>query len=252
MELHDRLVPFEASFNFRDVGGYETVDGHRVRPRTIFRSGPLQRMTAADLERVLAFGVRTVIDLRSSDELTEWGRFPETVTVDFHHLPFYERDALTITGPSAGSHSRESESAIGESYVLMAVAGRAAIATALQVIADTDEPIVFHCGSGKDRTGILTALLLATLGVPDASIGADYELSELALSQSIAWAEAHDAGMAAALAKLPAWKRHSSPEAIRVFLDRLRDHSGSIDDFLADAGVAPGVLERLRARLLEP
>jgi protein-tyrosine phosphatase len=244
MEIDERLVPLEAVFNFRDVGGYETVDGRRVRAGVVYRSGPLQRMTAADLERVLELGVRTVIDLRASDELSEWGRFPETDTVDFRHLPFYEHDVSKSTG--------ETESAIGNRYAQMAVGGSAAIATALRVIAERDEAIVFHCGSGKDRTGILTALLLSTLGVPDASIGTDYELSELALAPSIAWAEANDVGMAAALAELPPWKRRSSPASVRVLLDRLREGYGSIDAFLGEAGVTPEVLDSLRARLLEP
>jgi protein tyrosine/serine phosphatase len=233
VETGDRLVPFDAVFNFRDLGGYETVDGRHVRPRAVFRSGPLQRLTAADLERIRKRGVRTVIDLRSTEELTEWGRFPVTADVEFRHIPLYENDAR-------------------RSYAQMATTGRGALATALRVIAECDEAIVFHCGSGKDRTGILAALLLSALGVPDDSIGADYQLSELALAPSIAWAEANDPAMAAALANLPAEKRRSAPETITTFLDTLRDRHGSIEAFLAGAGLEPEVLEALRAQLLEP
>lgn len=218
MEIGERLVPFDAVFNFRDIGGYETIDGRRVRVRSVFRSGPLQRLTPADLERVLELGVRTVIDLRATDELAQWGRFPPTEGVTFHHLPF----------------------------------GRGAISTAVRVIAESDEAVVFHCGSGKDRTGILCALILSTLGVPDETIGADYQLSELALAPSIAWAEANDAAMAAAITMLPPWKRQSSPETMQVFLDLLREQHGSIDGYLTDAGVEVPAFDALRIRLLEP
>jgi protein-tyrosine phosphatase len=234
VDIGDRLVPFDAVFNFRDLGGYETVGGRRVRPRAVFRSGPLQRLTAADLERTRKLGVRTVIDLRSTDELTAWGRFPQTDHVAFHHIPLYEAETRT------------------DGYAQMATDGRAALASALRVIAAGDEAVVFHCGSGKDRTGILAALLLSTLGVPDDTIGADYQLSELALEPSIAWAEVNDEAMAAALAHLAPAKRRSAPETITVLLDTLRERHGSIDGFLADAGLEPAVLETLRARYLEP
>jgi protein-tyrosine phosphatase len=234
VDIGDRLVPFDAVFNFRDLGGYQTVDGHRVRTRAVFRSGPLQRLTAADLERTRKLGVRTVIDLRSTDELAEWGRFPPTANVAFHHIPLYEHEERA------------------DGYAHMATAGRDALATALGVIAASDEAIVFHCGSGKDRTGILAALLLSALGVPDASIGADYQLSELALAPAIAWAAAFDPAMAAALANLPPAKRRSPPETITVFLDTVREQHGSIEGFLADAGLGSAVLDTLRARFLEP
>jgi protein-tyrosine phosphatase len=118
------------------------------------------------------------------------------------------------------------------------------------VIAEGDAAIVFHCGSGKDRTGIVTALLLSTLGVPNDVIGVDYQLSELALAPSIAWAEANDPVMAVAITSLPAWKRQSSPETMRVFLDSLREQHGSIREYLTGAGVEPRVFDALRTRLL--
>jgi protein-tyrosine phosphatase len=233
VDIGERLVSFDAVFNFRDLGGYETVDGRHVRPRAIFRSGPLQRLTGADRARMHELGVRTVIDLRSTDELTEWGRVPQLDDVEFHHIPLYEQD-------------------VGRQYAEMATAGRDALARAFRVIAASDEVVVFHCGSGKDRTGILAALLLSALGVPDISIGADYELSELARAPSIAWAEANDPAMAAALANLAAGKRRSSPGTITGFLDALRERHGSIEEFVAGAGLEREVLETLRMRLLEP
>jgi protein-tyrosine phosphatase len=241
----ERIVPFDTCFNFRDIGGYETADGRHVRWGAVFRSDTLHRLTTADLERALALGVRTVIDLRSTDEVTEWGRFPAD-DVDFHHLPLLENDEPAF---EPFDHD-DPEPPVGEMYVHMATAGRDALATSLRVIAGGEHAVVFHCAAGKDRTGILAALLLSTLGVSDDLIVADYEISEHALAPSFAWAEANDASMAAALAKLAPWQHRSSPERMQVFLDLLRERHGSIDGYLTDAGLESEVLEVLRARLL--
>jgi protein-tyrosine phosphatase len=248
VENGDRLVPFEASFNCRDIGGYATGDGHRVKRGCVFRSDTLHRLTTADLEHAQELGVRTVIDLRSTDELTEWGRFAHADSVAFHHLPLFEDDAL----PSEPIEDDDPEPPLGETYLQMATAGGAAIASALRVIAAGDHAVVFHCAAGKDRTGILAALLLSTLGVVDDLITADYQLSEHAVAPAFAWAEANDAALAAELAKLPPWKLRSSPETMGVFLDLLRERHGSIDGYLADTGLEPDLLDVLRARLLEP
>jgi protein-tyrosine phosphatase len=248
VEIGDRLVPFEASFNCRDIGGYETLDGRRVRRGCVFRSDTLHRLTTADLERARELGIRTVIDLRSTDELTEWGRFAHADSVAFHHLPLFEADEPAL---EPFDHD-DPEPPVGEMYVQMATAGRDALATSLRVIAEGEHAVVFHCAAGKDRTGILAALLLSTLGVSEDLVVADYEISEHALAPSFAWAEANDAALAATLANLAPWQHRSSPERMQVFLTMLRERHGSIDGYLADAGLQPELLDALRARLLEP
>jgi protein-tyrosine phosphatase len=248
MEFGERLVPFETCFNFRDIGGYETIDGRHVRWGSVFRSDTLHRLTTTDLERALELGIRTVIDLRSTDELTEWGAFPRTDDVDFHHLPLFEHGEPQV---EPFDHD-DPEPPVGEMYVQMATAGRDALAASLRVIAEGEHAVVFHCAAGKDRTGILAALLLTTLGVPDEVIVADYEISEHALAPSFAWAEANDAAMATVLANLAPWQHRSSPERMQVILDTLRTLHGSIDGYLTDAGLEPELFALLRDRLLEP
>ena len=84
----NRVITLEAVHNFRDLGGYPTVDGRVTRWRTLFRSDGLDRLTGADLEVVRELGIRTVIDLRTQGELDARGRFPvEAHPVAFHHLP---------------------------------------------------------------------------------------------------------------------------------------------------------------------
>jgi protein-tyrosine phosphatase len=246
VEIGERHVPFEASFNFRDIGGYETRDDRRVRWGAVYRSDTLHRLTTADLERALQLGIRTVIDLRSAGELERSGRFGRAHEVAFHNLPLEEE--VAIDPPD-----RElAEPPPGEFYVEMATAGRAAIANILRVIAEGEHAVVFHCFAGKDRTGVLAALLLALLGVPDDTIVADYHLSDQALAPAIAWAESNDPQWAARMAAFPPWLLRAPHDTMQAFLDVLRERHGSIDGYLTDAGVEPAVIDTLRARLLEP
>ena len=246
MDSGTRHVPFEACFNFRDLGGYETVSGARVRWGAVYRSDALHRLTDQDLESARELGLRTVIDLRSSKELEDEGRFAHAHDVAFHHLPVFEHGAL----PFKPFEPDDPAPPPGEDYVAMATSGRESIASALRVIAEGDHAVVFHCAAGKDRTGIVAALVLSSLGVPDELIAADYHLSEQAGAAWRAWAEQNDPERAAEVAKLPSWAHRAPVPVIAAFLSSLRERYGSTDGYLTDAGVEDDVLDALRARLL--
>jgi protein tyrosine/serine phosphatase len=243
----DRHVGLETCFNFRDVGGYETVDGRRVRWGSVYRSDSLHRLSDAGLEAALELGLRTVIDLRSTAELEQHGRFANADEVSFHHLPLFEQHALPFK-PFEDPHDPEPPP--GVDYVAIATNGRRSIAAAVQVIAHGEHAVVFHCAAGKDRTGIVAALVLSSLGVPDEVIGGDYHLSERAFRPALAWAEENDPEMVAEMAKMPEWAYRAPKPVMPAFLDLLREHHGSIDGYLADAGVDNAALDTLRARLL--
>lgn len=246
MSEGDRHVAFEACFNFRDLGGYETVDGRRVVWGAVFRSDSLHRLTDADLEAAANLGIRTIIDLRSTAELDRHGRFAYANDVAFHHLPLFEEHSPTFKPLEAD----DPEPPPGEGYVEMAWRARDAIARAVRVIAEGEYAVVFHCAAGKDRTGILAALVLSALGVPDGQIVTDYNLSERSLRPALAWAEANAPEMAAQIATLPPWALRAPIPVVQAFLDILRDRHGSIHAYFEDAGVSTTVLDTLRDRLL--
>jgi protein-tyrosine phosphatase len=241
----ERHVPFEAAFNFRDLGGYETADGRRVCRGAVYRSDTLHRLTTADLELATRIGIRTVIDLRTADELAHVGSYDRASDVEFHHLPL--EDAIPQELPPRDTP----EPPPGETYVEMAVNGRHAVANTLRVIAEGEHAVVFHCYAGKDRTGIIAALVLAALGVPDETIVADYHLTEQALPRAVAWAEEHEPEWVARMANFPPWLLAAPPATMEAFLEILRDRHGSIEGYLADAGAGAGVISTLRSRLLE-
>lgn len=247
-----RHIAFEACFNFRDLGGYETAGGRRVRWGTLFRSDALHRLTTADLNAFSSIDLRTVIDLRSGRELEDHGRAPEESGRAWYHLPMLDDIRLAPPEPGAAPPPRERLEP-GEGYLMIAERFSASIAQVLGLLSRSESyPAVFHCTAGKDRTGILAAVILEVLGVPDAVIADDYALTELARERTTAWIEVNEPDYAAYLAEIPLEFRRATPEKIVAFLRLVREKHGSVSGFLSRAGVGAGQLQALRANLLEP
>ena len=246
-----RHVLFEACFNFRDLGGYETVDGKRVRWNMLFRSDALHRLTPADAQMFASMGLRTVIDLRSRAELDTHGAAPEASGHAWFHLPML--DDMKLAPPEPGTEQPRREGLDpGEVYLMIAERFSASIARIFKLLSRPEAyPAVFHCTAGKDRTGILAALLLEVLGVPDPVIGDDYALTELARERTTAWIKVNEPDYAAYLAQIPLEFRKATPEKIVAFLELLRAKYRSVPEFLTGVGVTGDDLDSLCGQLLE-
>jgi protein-tyrosine phosphatase len=251
MALADRRIPLEAGFNFRDLGGHQTADGRRVRTGVLYRADTLHRLTAADLGVLRRLGLRTVIDLRTSTELERFGRVGLTDDeIAHHHLPMIDE----VRSPESRFEDEvPTPEQRGEIYLRMLEQGRPAVADALRVLAaDGALPAVFHCTAGKDRTGVLAALVLGQLGVPDDAVAEDYALTEETVEATRAWLEANDREYAAARANYPTWIWEAPAATMHAFLARVRAEHGSIPALLADLGLTQDTLDALAAALLEP
>ncbi|WP_412075256.1 tyrosine-protein phosphatase [Streptomyces xanthophaeus] len=239
-----RHVEFQRLHNFRDLGGYRTRDGRTVRWRRLYRSDSLAKLQGQDWEDFLALGVRTVIDLRYPWEIEAKGRIPEAEGIAYANLSVEHRpydQAEIDPGLDPWRY-------LADRYAEVALDGAAELRRALELIADGSAPQVFHCASGKDRTGLLAALVLALLGVDEDDIAADFALTELATERLIAdWREANPARTL----NWPGYGR--APEAvIRLFLAELAATYGSVDAYAAGhLGVDEALLSRLRAQLLD-
>ena len=177
-----RLIGLEAVHNFRDLGGYPTAGGRSTKWRTLFRSDGLYRLRGADdMSRVMQLGLKSVIDLRTEREQREQGIFPtDDIEVTFHHLSIVD---VTWSDTETPEFDDEVEFLVW-GYRDMLEIGSSRFADAMHVLAQTDSlPAVFHCAAGKDRTGVLAALLLSSLGVDDAHICADYGLTQDAMQR---------------------------------------------------------------------
>jgi protein-tyrosine phosphatase len=240
-----RHIALESALNFRDVGGYPTADGHHVRWRRLFRAGGLSQLSEADLAVLGDLGIATVVDLRSTAEW-EMGRFPhESFPVAFHHLPIVEE----ILDPTRYDLPRGMMAARYQDYCKE---GGAQIARALSIVADpASHPVVVHCLAGKDRTGVVVALVLSLLGVDDETVAADYALSATAMGKLRERARTSVPDFASRPAELTDEVFSARPETVLSLLDALRAAHGSIEDYVVSVGVRPAAIETLRAALVE-
>ena len=234
-------------FNFRDLGGAPTVDGRTVHYGRLYRSDSLHRLTVAECGQLCTLGVRTVLDLRRPYEIERDGRIRDTGGLAYFNIHPVHREWNPARYDPAEGPARF----LADRYLDMAEEGAAGLGEALRLIADPRHaPVVMHCFAGKDRTGVLAALTLSLLGVPDPQIATDYALSERAQSSVSAQilADAGDDGRDRT--EPPIAFMVCPPEAILLFLSGLRERYGSVLEFAAHAGVTEGDLASLRAHLL--
>jgi protein-tyrosine phosphatase len=239
----NRTIDLTGCLNFRDLGGYPTADGRMVRWRQLFRSDALHHLTREDIAHLRQeIGLGTVIDLRSTAELRAEGRGPLAhEAVAFHHLPLF--DGQTV-------RSAPAEMTLTDRYFLLAEFAKEPIGKVVNALAACDAPAVYHCAAGKDRTGVISAILLGLLGVPDAVIVADYAATKENLEAIVERLMATE-GYYEMLSALPPDTMHAEPETMAAFLTRLRESYGSMAEYVRSAAVADEAIDGLRARLLE-
>jgi protein-tyrosine phosphatase len=241
----ERLIALEGAVNFRDLGGYATEDGLRTRWRVLFRADGLSELTETDLEVMRELGIRTVVDLRSGQEV-EQSRFNvEAHPVTFHHYPFIK--AL----PNAEDFAR-APGFLGTQYTEMLDEATPQIIGALSALAAPDaRPAVFHCTAGKDRTGLLSALVLSLLGVPEETVVADYALSGAAMSRlRTKLIEKYPDGESVIADSDVLFS--ADPANMVTLFAHLRNRYGTVAEYAARVGVPGDVVQRLRQSLLEP
>jgi protein-tyrosine phosphatase len=247
----NRHITFESLANFRDLGGCRTTDGHRTRPGLLYRTDSLGKLRPGtpDWDRYLSLGIRTVIDLRYPWEVADHGRIPAHDSFTYHNLSIehrpYNQAAL---GPDVAVGPY-----LAKRYMEVAEDGTKEIAQTLTLIADavnSSTPLAFHCASGKDRTGLIAALVLTLVDVPHDTISEDFALTELAAPALLADWRARNNGHSP---NWPAFGR-APTEVMDLFLKSLTSRYGSIDAYVTNALALDADLLRktLRKGLLEP
>ena len=241
MTATSSFIPFQAVFNFRDVGGLPAAGGI-VKGRKLFRSDALARLSAADRPAYEALRVATVIDLRRSEEVLTGGRAPQWAAPAYHHCdlehPYWRhsdyREELGVARYLA------------DRYVELARHGHRDIARVVELIADENTgTVAVHCVAGKDRTGTVVAFVLDLLGVDDEAIADEYALTEQSAAPYEAWARANVAGFAGKPAV--AYYVSTPAEAMLLTLREIRDEFGSVQKLL---DLPDETVERLRAKLI--
>ena len=248
-EKQGRHFRFGSVTNFRDIGGYRDRQGRAVAWRKVFRSGEFSRISRDDYERLMReTGLKTLIDLRSPFEVERHGiGLPAGTAIEYRNIAF-----MTDDDPGANARRYEHCTNMGEFYLEMARQkdyGQRII-EALEVIADPkNHPLVFNCAVGKDRTGMLAAVLLSLLGVPEEDIIEDYTLSEPYMDELLARLKNSPRKNDPPL-DIPAYFWKASPESMALFLGTICKEYGSVKDYLARAGGDASLAARLQKALL--
>lgn len=245
-----RSISWDGCLNVRDLGGLPTEDGGETRPGSVIRSDNVGRLTAAGWRTLADHGVIRIVDLR----------WPEEIASDPPRDVDIEVVRVSVLGDSMDASLawlRELDANLDEvddvadhyawSYVEFLERHRERFGRALTAVAEADGPVVIHCMGGKDRTGLVAALLLRLAGVDAGEIARDYALSGPNLAVSLQeWLDQAptevDRRRREKLSQTPA-------HGMRRVIETVEGRYGSVAGYLSAAGVSEAQLDRLRAKL---
>jgi protein-tyrosine phosphatase len=239
-------VELQGAYNVRDLGGLRTCDGRRTRQGLVYRGDSLDHLTDSDAELLFAkLGIGAVIDLRTKEE-TPAAPSPRPV-------PGYRYSILEEGRLGREPFPSDDPEELAKVYLSNLDHGRAAVAAAIETVArylSADVPSIFHCAAGRDRTGIISAILLGLAGVTDEQIAADYLASNR-----------HARLVTRKLAANPLYSDHGArgrevillkPGTILEFLRLLREKFGGPRQFLLDSGVPAETLSVIEQHFVAP
>jgi protein-tyrosine phosphatase len=227
----------EGLVNFRDLGGLP-ADGGTVRTGVLFRSDSLAYATRADADRLVRdLGLSTVIDLRGEYEVEQLGRGPlSRARVDYISAPIAD-----VSG---------ADDLVGHYVAMLTEKGPVLAGTVRHLSCAGTLPAVFHCEAGCDRTGVLAAVVLGLLGVPEEAIAADYAATAAAMPtihERVA-VVVDRLGLPPRPVSLLTWE----PDAALMarMLDAVRDRWGDMAGWAHEYGLTDDELSTLRANLV--
>ncbi len=243
VQLGERHLAWKACYNVRDTGGYATHDGKQTRWRALVRADSLCQLQRSGIRALVDYDVRTIIDLRSESELARAPHpfsHPNGVTY-LKILVLDETDAVGAKALRDAPSTRELNAVIVERYPTRLARVVRAFARA-QV-----GGVLVHCQVGKDRTGLVVALLLSLPGAPEEIIAEDYALSDLCLRPVFERYLRRDEDSAERVRLAAQWP--CAAESMLSTLELLRADSGGVGEYLQAAGLLPEDIERVRERL---
>jgi protein-tyrosine phosphatase len=242
-----RLVPLVGAYNFRDLGGYPTTDGRATRWGRLFRSDTLHELTDEDVVLLRRVGLASIIDLRTPSEVERGGRgLLSSEPIRYVNVSVLQGEAgeqEAAPTPRGGDTAKR--------YLSYLETGRSALVEAFGIMAESASyPLVFHCHAGKDRTGVLAALVLACIGVERIAIVDDYVLTATRMDLIIGRLR-RDPHFAHRIDKLPASVFMVEATTIERFLDGLHERHGGARSWALAAGVGQEHLDALVDTLVE-
>ncbi len=239
----NRHVLLDGAYNVRDIGGYSTADGRMTQWGVFFRADGLHRLSVESQATFQGRGLKTVIDLRRSDEL----ELAPNVFVNSSDLSYHHLSLLVDETPQVVATPRS----LINMYRTILDQRQDQVRTVLSTFAaPTALPGVVHCTAGKDRTGVIVALILGLLGVPHETIVQDYALTSTYLGDAFI-----EESKQRALKRGHRWEQYEPlltcpPENMESTLQHLDNVYGGIEAYVHHIGFTADQVNRLRAALL--
>lgn len=245
--MPERHLILEGGFNVRDLGDYPTQDGRVTQWKTLIRAGNLDKISPAAQQQLVDYGLKTIIDLRDEWEVESYPNpFIQSDHVSYVNLPLIGN---ALADSDAWKSEKGSYTEVHELYARYLTHCQPQIGAIIEALADSENCTLFHCHAGKDRTGIIAALVLGAVGVSNVVVAQDYALSEDQImhlrEEWREYAMEHGQDMAR-FERLHAAKPHT----ILTMLSALKEHYGDVAGYLASCGVSQSQIERLQVRFV--
>ena len=252
----ERRLPLQETVNTRDLGGYETTDGRRVKWGKVFRSDHLARLTDKDIAFLQRMKIQSVCDFRTLVEVRNRpDRFPADGPGSYAHLPVNHlqfEPGLLFEKLKNGDAEWLTPQFLIEGYLLNVDQFALTWGEVFKRLADaTNLPLIFHCTGGKDRAGACAALILLALGVPEKTVISDYLLSNVYIADVVN--QIYDQFDIDAQYREKISPYFSAPQyCIDAMISHLHEKYGSAITYLTSrAGVTEEMLQAIKSQLLE-
>lgn len=252
----ERWLELAGACNVRDLGGVALPDSGVTKPGVLLRADALDGLTADDVVALAdTFGVQHVIDLRSQGERLERGRgLLAERAVTYTEVEVIPSDSLGTRQASRQARFANGDAPeviMADGYVQLLELGGPALAAAITAIADDQgTPALFHCSAGKDRTGVLAALVLDIAGAGHDAIVADYAMSAVRIDA--VFARLRGAEWFARVAEtVPAFVFGAEAATMQNFLDAVSERWGDAAGYLTANGVSTATINRVRRLLTD-
>jgi Protein tyrosine/serine phosphatase len=235
----ERRIPLEGAFNVRDLGGYAATGGKTTQWGRIFRADGLHKLTAQDQLELLNRGIRTVVDLRHEHEVREFRNvFADSDVVSYHNI--------SLINPAATT--RRDIRCLGDMYMDMVDNAQPLLKQVMELLAEKEGGALFHCSAGKDRTGVVSGLLLGLAGVSRETIVADYELTGPNIVPIMG--ELRKGIPDIVPEEMAQELLGCAPSNMVMLLDHLEERYGGAEAYLRGIGLTEEQLGKLRSKLV--
>ena len=247
-----RRLMTKGLYNARDLGGFPTVEGYVTRYGVFVRSEAPCELPEGDIDYLRNYGVTASMDFRSTGETV--ARPSDLVKVmPYYHKPLFN-EAAVVDADRKRKMPKPGSISWGQQYISMAEESRQWAIDVLNIAAGNEGALLYHCTTGKDRTGLMSCYLLSIAGVAPADIIADYCVSQVYLEPVYARMRSGMMNLGDKDGKAPPMDDsffRTLPESMKTLIDYLTENYGGVVAYLHKIGVQEDTIEKLRARFLE-